>query len=59
VPAELRGKRAAAEIFPELLAHRWFLSEQAGRDVGLKAAIPSYVEKVLRPAPDEKLPLGR
>ena len=59
VPAELRGKRAAAEIFHELLEHRWFLSEQAGRDIGLKAAIPSYVEKVLRPAPDEKLPLGQ
>ena len=59
VPAELQGRRAAAELFHELLEHRWFLSEQAGRDVGLKAAIPSYVETVLRPAPDEKLPLGQ
>ena len=59
VPAELQGRRAAAEIFHELLEHRWFLSEQAGRDIGLKAAIPSYVEKVLRPAADEKLPLGQ
>ena len=59
VPVELHGRRAAAELFHELLEHRWFLSERAGRDVGLKAAIPSYVEKVLRPAPDEKLPLGQ
>ena len=58
-PAELREKLEPAEIYHELLEHRWFLSEQAGRDVGLKAAIPSYVEKVLRPAPDEKLPLGQ
>jgi uncharacterized protein DUF4032 len=57
VPPELRGRRAAAEIFHELLEHRWFLSEQAGKDVGLKETIPSYVEKVLRPAADEKLPL--
>ena len=57
VPAELRGRRAAAELFHELLEHRWFLSEQAGRDVGLKKAIPDYIEKVLRPAADEKLPL--
>jgi hypothetical protein len=42
-----------------LLEHRWFLSEQAGRDVGLKTVIPSYVEKVLRPATDEKLSLGQ
>ena len=59
VPAELRKKRAAAEIFHELLEHRWFLSEQAGKDVGLDKTIPSYVEKILRSAPDEQLPLGR
>jgi len=58
VPVELRGRRAAAEIFHELLEHRWFLSERAGKDVGLAKTIPSYVEKVLRPAADEQLPLG-
>jgi len=57
IPPELRGRRAAAELFHELLEHRWFLSEKAGRDVGLKQAIPDYIEKVLRPAGDEKLPL--
>ena len=50
VPPELRGRRAAAELFHELLEHRWFLSEKAGRDVGLKQAIPDYIENVLRPA---------
>jgi hypothetical protein len=57
VPPELRGRRAAAELFHELLEHRWFLSEKEGRDVGLKKAIPDYIETVLRPASDEKLPL--
>lgn len=57
VPVELQGKRAAAEIFHELLEHRWFLSEQAGRDIGMTKAIESYVEQVLRPALDEKAPL--
>jgi tRNA A-37 threonylcarbamoyl transferase component Bud32 len=56
VPVELRGRRAAAELFHELLEHRWFLSERAGKDVGIDAAIESYVENVLRPAPDERLP---
>jgi tRNA A-37 threonylcarbamoyl transferase component Bud32 len=56
IPPELRGRRDAAEIFHELLEHRWFLSERAGKDVGLAETIPYYIEKVLRPAADEKLP---
>jgi hypothetical protein len=57
IPPELLGKRAAAEIFHEILEHRWFLSERAGRDVGLKRATKSYIEQILRTAADEKLPL--
>jgi hypothetical protein len=57
VPPVIQGRRAAAELFHELLEHRWFLSEHAGRDVGLRTAIPDYVETVLRPAADEKLPV--
>jgi hypothetical protein len=56
VPVELRGRRAAAELFHELLEHRWFLSERARKDVGIDAARTDYVENVLRPAPDERLP---
>jgi len=56
VPEELQEKRAAAELFHELLEHRWFLSEKAGRDVGMEKATASYVEQVLRPAADEKAP---
>ena len=57
VPPELRGKRAAAELYHKLLEHRWFLSERAGRDVGLTQATAAYVDQILRPAPDERLPL--
>jgi hypothetical protein len=53
IPADLRGKRELPELFHELLDHRWYLSERAGEDVGLDAAVDSYVETVLRPAPDE------
>jgi Domain of unknown function (DUF4032)/Lipopolysaccharide kinase (Kdo/WaaP) family len=59
IPRELRGKRAAAEIFHEILEHRWFLSEQAGKDVGLQKATESYIDQILRTAPDEKLTLTR
>jgi hypothetical protein len=54
VPVELRGKRAAAELFHELLDHRWRLSQETGRDVSLEEAITSYVDTVLREATDEK-----
>jgi hypothetical protein len=56
-PDVARDKRAAAELYHELLEHRWFLSEREGRDVGLDAAIDSYVENVLKPAPDERAAL--
>jgi hypothetical protein len=34
-----------------VLEHKWLLSEQAGRDVGLEAAIRSYLE-IGAPAPE-------
>ncbi len=55
IPKELHGRRQAAEIFHEVLEHRWFLSEQTGKDVGLDKAIESYVEKVLRHLPEERV----
>jgi hypothetical protein len=57
IPPELHGKRDAAELFHELLEHRWFLSERAKREVGLGEALDSYVENVLRPQPDERTAL--
>ncbi|HEY9523994.1 MAG TPA: DUF4032 domain-containing protein [Thermopolyspora sp.] len=54
VPPELRRKLEPAQLFHEVLDHRWFMSEKAGRDVGLAAAIDSYVREVLVFKPDEK-----
>jgi hypothetical protein len=47
IPPELVGRLAPAEVFHEILEHRWFLSEQAGQDVGTTAAARSYFETVL------------
>jgi hypothetical protein len=58
VPEEMIGKLEAAEVFHEVLEHRWFLSERAGGDVGLEAALVSYIEEVLRGKPDEQAVLG-
>ena len=54
VPPELRGKLEPAEIFHEVLVHRWYMSESAGHDVGMDAAVRSYVDTVLRFRPDEQ-----
>ncbi len=59
VPKELRGKLEPAEIFHEVLEHRWYLSEREGREVPIAAAGTSYVDDVLRAKPDEKAVLGR
>ncbi|MGZ4680528.1 MAG: DUF4032 domain-containing protein, partial [Ilumatobacteraceae bacterium] len=39
--------------YHQVLEHLWFLSEDAGGDVGLGEAVTSYVRDVLTPAPDE------
>ena len=59
VPPELRNKRQAAEVFHEILQHRWFLSERAGADIGMETAVASYVSDILRHAPDERAMLTR
>ena len=59
VPRELRGKRDPAQLYHELLEHRWYLSERAGREVTLKEAVADYVESVLRRLPDERTVLTR
>ena len=52
IPADLRGRLSPAEIFHEVLEHRWYMSEQAGRDVGTTAAAKAYFEQVLPAAPE-------
>jgi len=35
VPKDMRGKLEPAEIFHEILVHRWYLSERAGHEVSI------------------------
>jgi len=58
VPRDLRGKLEPAQIFHEILDHRWFLSERQRRDVPMAEAAASYIDAVLRHRPDEKAVLG-
>jgi tRNA A-37 threonylcarbamoyl transferase component Bud32 len=53
VPAELRTKLEPAELYHQILEHRWFRSEASGFDIGMDEAIDGYVRDVLGPALDE------
>ena len=53
IPPELAGRLAPAEVFHEVLEHRWFLSEKAKRDVGTQEAAKSYFDTVLPQTPKE------
>lgn len=53
IPPDLAGRLAPAEVFHEVLEHRWFLSEKAQRDVGTAEATRSYVATVLPRTPEE------
>jgi hypothetical protein len=58
VPPHLRGKLEPPELFVQIIEHRWTLSENAGRDVGLAPAVQSFLNNVLVHRPDEQAVLG-
>ena len=55
VPAEMASKLEPAQIFHEILDHRWFLAEQRGHDVPLNEATDSYIANILPSRRDEAL----
>ncbi|MDF1604917.1 DUF4032 domain-containing protein [Nocardioides sp. YIM 152315] len=55
VPATARGKLEPAEIFHEILVHRWYLSERAGHEIGILDTARDYIDSVLMEKPDEKV----
>jgi hypothetical protein len=54
VPPELTGKLEPAELFHQILEHRWYLGEQRGSSVTTEQAARDYVDTVLRALPDER-----
>ena len=57
VPEQLWAALPAAEVFHQVLEHRWFLSEQAGKDVGIDEAVRSYVDSELPTRRPERIVL--
>ena len=51
----LRGKLEPAEMFHEVLQHRWYLAEQAGHDIETFVAAHDYIDNVLSRKPEEAI----
>jgi hypothetical protein len=58
VPRTLVGRLEPAEIFHEVLEHRWYMSERAGLDVPMDEAVRDYLSTVLPAKPEEKSVVG-
>lgn len=54
IPADYTGRLEPAEIFHEVLEHRWYMSEKQGKDVPLIDAVRSYINEILAPRRDEE-----
>jgi hypothetical protein len=58
VPNEYTGRLEPAELFHEVLEHRWYMSEKFGGDVDLIDAVRSYVSDILANRRDEEALIG-
>ncbi len=56
VPLAQRRRMDTAQLYHDLLEHRWFLSERAERDVGLEAAVADYLATVVPHMPTVEPP---
>ncbi len=55
VPENLDSKLEPAEVFHQVLEHRWFMSQEQSRDVPLNEAVRDYIENVLQFRRDEEV----
>ena len=58
IPWDLRSKLEPAEVFHQLLEHRWYLSQAKGKSVPLAETLTSYIDNVLRHRRDEATLMG-
>ncbi|WP_116114914.1 DUF4032 domain-containing protein [Austwickia chelonae] len=58
IPPDLQAKLEPAEVFHEVLEHRWYMSERAGHDVTTLWAFVDYLNTVLPKKRDEEAIVG-
>ncbi|MFM7013931.1 MAG: DUF4032 domain-containing protein [Actinomycetota bacterium] len=54
IPKNLSGRLEPAEIFHQVLEHRWFMAQDQQRGIPLQEAVQSYVDNVLVHRRDEE-----
>jgi hypothetical protein len=55
IPPELRGRLEPAEVFHEILEHRWLLSERAGHEIDIFETAADYIATQLGRRPETRL----
>ncbi|RYC12670.1 DUF4032 domain-containing protein [Nocardioides zhouii] len=55
IPPDATGKLEPAEVFHEILEHRWYLSEQAGFEISIHDTARDYIDRFLTAKPDEAI----
>ncbi|KRE95726.1 lipopolysaccharide kinase [Nocardioides sp. Soil774] len=55
IPPDATRKLEPAEIFHEILEHRWYLSERAGAEVDIHETARDYIDRFLTRKPDEAI----
>ncbi|WP_413355307.1 DUF4032 domain-containing protein [Microbacterium sp. 1P06AB] len=58
IPWELRSKLEPAEVFHQVLEHRWYMSQARGRSIPIAEVLSSYIDGVLRHRRDEATVMG-
>ena len=58
IPWDLRAKLEPAEVFHQVLEHRWYMSQARGQNVPIAEVLSSYVDNVLRHRRDEATLMG-
>ncbi|TQJ31431.1 DUF4032 domain-containing protein [Microbacterium sp. SLBN-146] len=58
IPWDLRAKLEPAEVFHQVLEHRWYMSQAKGKSAPLAEVLTSYIDTVLRHRRDEATVMG-
>ena len=58
IPWDLRAKLEPAEVFHQVLEHRWYMSQARGTSVPIAEVLSSYIDDVLRHRRDEATVMG-
>ena len=54
IPKNMTGKLEPAEIYHQVLEHRWYISQEQGRGIPIQEAVNSYIANVLAHRRDEE-----